>query len=261
MSKIRLWTREELLLTINLYFKIPFGKIHSHNQDIISLAKQLHRSPNALAMKLVNFASLDPIQQKRGIKGLRKVSKTDIEVWQEYSCDWGRLAYESQLLSLKVLKQNAHQKQLDDHLLNWDVKETEKQGQIKVRLVQRFFRDVTLANYESKCAFCSIAIPQLLVASHIIPWKDDVKRRADPTNGICLCALHDKAFDTGLLGISGNLKILVSPTIKKRNVTELHQIGLLEIEGNLVLLPQRFYPDKDALKFHREKIFIAKYPR
>ena len=54
------WTRDELLVAFNLYCKTPFGRLHQRNPEIIRLASALGRTPSALAMKLVNFASLDP---------------------------------------------------------------------------------------------------------------------------------------------------------------------------------------------------------
>ncbi|SUA24417.1 Uncharacterised protein [Neisseria gonorrhoeae] len=50
--------------------------------------------------------------------------------------------------------------------------------------------------------------PELLVASHIKPWREDKDNRLNPRNGLCLNALHDKAFDRGLLGIDENFKII-----------------------------------------------------
>ena len=52
----RLWTRDELIIAINRYYKIPFGRLHSRNPDIIHLSKLIDRTPNAVALKLVNFA-------------------------------------------------------------------------------------------------------------------------------------------------------------------------------------------------------------
>jgi putative restriction endonuclease len=40
------WTREELIIAFNLYCKIPFGKIHNRNPEIIELAKILGRTPD-----------------------------------------------------------------------------------------------------------------------------------------------------------------------------------------------------------------------
>jgi putative restriction endonuclease len=67
----RIWTREELILALNLYLKIPFGKIHHQNPDIIHLAGLIDRTSSSVSMRLSNFASVDPFHQRRGIKGLQ----------------------------------------------------------------------------------------------------------------------------------------------------------------------------------------------
>ena len=74
----------------------------------------------------------------------------------------------------------------------------------KRRKGQDYFRRMILANYNCRCALTGIDIPQLLLASHIIPWKDKShkKERLNPENGICLSALYDKAFDKGLITFS-----------------------------------------------------------
>ena len=73
----RSWTREELLLVINMYCKLPFGRLHSKNPELIHLSELIDRTPGAVAYKLVNFASLDPAQRVRGIKGASNISKMD----------------------------------------------------------------------------------------------------------------------------------------------------------------------------------------
>lgn len=70
MATRNLWTREELILAFNLYLKIPFGKMHSTNKDIIHLANLIGRTSNSVTIRLVNFASVDPALQARGIKGM-----------------------------------------------------------------------------------------------------------------------------------------------------------------------------------------------
>lgn len=54
------WTRAQLKLAFYWYCQLEFGKLHSRNRDIIELAQLIGRTPGAVAMKLVNFASLDP---------------------------------------------------------------------------------------------------------------------------------------------------------------------------------------------------------
>ena len=71
------WTRDELLLAFNLYCRTPFGRLHRNNRDIIELASIIRRTPSAVAMKLVNFASLDPVHQRRNVHGLHNVSRSD----------------------------------------------------------------------------------------------------------------------------------------------------------------------------------------
>ena len=60
------WTREEHILAFNLYCKIPFGQIHTHNPRVIQLARMLGRSVGSVSLKLSNFARLDPALQARG---------------------------------------------------------------------------------------------------------------------------------------------------------------------------------------------------
>ncbi len=66
---LKLWTREELILGLNLYRKLPFGKLHSRTPEIVQLAELVDRTPSSVAMRLNNFASVDPFHQQRGIGG------------------------------------------------------------------------------------------------------------------------------------------------------------------------------------------------
>lgn len=75
------WTREHFLIALNLYCKLPFGQLHKGNPIIKEVAAKMGRTPSSLSMKLCNFASLDPVQQARGIKGLAGATKQDREMW------------------------------------------------------------------------------------------------------------------------------------------------------------------------------------
>src|SRR3990170_5615060 len=92
------WTREELIIAFNLYCKIPFGRIHIRNPEIIELAKAFGRTPSSVSWKLANFARLDPALQKRSISGASHGGKGEIEVWEEFNSDWERLSFESEKL-------------------------------------------------------------------------------------------------------------------------------------------------------------------
>ncbi|NBB78912.1 MAG: hypothetical protein GVY36_05625 [Verrucomicrobia bacterium] len=87
---------------------------------------------------------------------------------------------------------------------------------------------------------------------HIIGWSDNEARRADPTNGICLNALHDKAFDRHLITFDEDFRVVLSPLLKSKEVSEFHSHNFERLEGRTLCLPHRFLPDPDALAQHRE---------
>src|ERR1700712_569905 len=87
MASGKRWTRAELLVALNLYHKLTFGQLHSRNPAIIELAAKLERGANSMAMKLCNFASLDPALKLRGIKGLEGASALDRSTWTEFHAD------------------------------------------------------------------------------------------------------------------------------------------------------------------------------
>ena len=74
---------------------------------------------------------------------------------------------------------------------------------------QRAFAGAVKANYENRCAITGIVTKDFLVASHIVPWSADQSVRLDPSNGICLSLLVDRAFEKGHLLIEDNLTIRV----------------------------------------------------
>ncbi|MCM2271253.1 MAG: HNH endonuclease [candidate division Zixibacteria bacterium] len=247
----RPWSRDELVVAFYHYCRIPFGKLHRLNPEIISLSKVLDRTPSAVAMKLSNFASFDPAHRQRSVVGLKNTSKADREIWEQFHNDWESLIIESSdivdnLGDAKGTKLTQRMSQA-----------TETKAERRVRLVQAFFRETVLASYDSNCGICSLEIAELLVASHIIPWSADKGRRADPTNGLCLCVFHDKAFDKGLFCLDPSLRIKLSKRVHKSRTSVLVKFGLTDFENHRLILPQRFAPDPDCLAYHRLNVFQA----
>ena len=68
MTEPRRWSREELLVVLNLYGKLRFGRFHSRQPVVVEVAEKMQRTPGSLAMKLSNLASLDPKLQARAVK-------------------------------------------------------------------------------------------------------------------------------------------------------------------------------------------------
>jgi len=247
------WTREELIIAFNLYCKIPFGKIHIHNPEIISLAKILDRTPSALSWKLANFARLDPFLQKKNIVGASHGSKLDTEIWNEFNNNWDKLAFESErLLAQKIGKSVEDISEIEISDLPKTGKERETT--VKVRVNQNFFRKTVLAAYSFKCCITGLDVPELLNASHIIPWSKDEVNRMNPRNGLCLNAIHDRAFDRGFLTITPELTIKVSKSLKQFK-NDAVQDFLLKYDGLAITLPNRFIPDIAFLKYHNKNVF------
>jgi len=253
----KLWTRDELLVAFNLYCRTPFGRLHQHNPRIIALARKLRRTPGSLAMKLSNFASLDPIHRARKIVGLRNASASDRSIFGEFESNWEGLAEESEaaLQRLGLILDADHEE--DEAGVVLQEGPTEAVRMIRARRVQSLFRATILASYDYRCAISGISVPSLLQASHIIPWAESEGRRLDPRNGIALSALHDRAFDRGLITFDEDLRVIVSGRLRVGNPSETHRIALLDIENKPLRLPTRYAPDPEALAYHRTHIFIA----
>jgi len=243
--------RLNLTLTINLYCKLPFGRLHSRNPQVIALADIIGRTADAVAYKLVNFASLDPSLQARGIRGAVNSSKLDKEIWNEFTNNWDILPFESEKLLAK--KENITVEKLNNIPENELPKEGKTREQlVKVRVNQSFFRSSILASYNNTCCITGIQQPELLVAGHIKPWSLDEKNRLNPRNGIAINALHDKAFENGLITISTDFKIKVSPIIMKQKLTKVLEEYFVQYHNKDIILPSRFLPDPEFLAYHNK---------
>jgi putative restriction endonuclease len=244
------WQEDELLLTLHLYCRTPFGKLHQTNPEIIKLAHIIGRTPSAIAMKACNFASLDPALAQKGLAG---ASKADRALWDAFMqnstdiADKAEALYETRVLPTEPITPETEKP------LQFPTGPTETIREVKVRRVQRFFRQTVLESYNNRCAISGLAIPELLVASHIIPWSEDESRRADPTNGIALNALYDKAFDRHLISFDEDFRLVLSPKIKEKQKDEMIQTYFLNYEGKKLDMPYRFYPNEGTIKMHRDR--------
>ena len=255
MATRNLWTREELILAFNLYLKIPFGKMHSTNKEVIHLANLIGRTPNSIALRLVNFASVDPVLKARGIKGMDGGTKIVQPIWDEFFNNQEELVFLSeQILAQKenISIENKYQELLFDIK---DLKGETAIRQVKTRVNQSVFRQMVLVNYSTKCAITGIDIPELLLASHIMPWSKNEEHRLNPENGICLSALYDKAYDKGIIGINNNYQIILSTSLKQKKDTTFFKQHFAPIENLKIIEPVKYLPRKEFLEFHMDTIF------
>ena len=251
------WTRQQLLIAFELYCRLPYGKLDHRTPQVIRYAEAIDRTPSALAMKLSNIASLDPAITSTGRVGLRGASAADHAMWEEMSSDWERFAIESRksLLDLGITDKlddttaDYEDNEIDIHRIGQD-----RPVQTTARVGQNFFRAAVLSAYNEQCCITGLSMPALLVASHIVPWSHDSANRVNPRNGLLLSALHDKAFDNGLLTISDNMTVRVSRAYAG-NDDRFFATAIAAYDGRRIRLPEKFTPDRDFLAYHREHVF------
>jgi putative restriction endonuclease len=251
----RQWSREEHVLAFNLYCKIPFGTIHMRNPRVVELAELIGRSSGAVSYKLANFARLDPAQHERGIRGFEHGAKGEIDIWNEYSANPEALAFESERLLAEYCGTTIENiSEISE--LELPREGLERERLVRQRVNQAFFRKTILAAYNFTCCITGISVHQLLIASHIAPWSMDTKNRMNPRNGLCLNALHDRAFDRGLMSVSRDGTIRFAKTLLKDQDTNERELSwLVSFDGQQIRKPNRFHPDQALLAEHYEKVF------
>jgi putative restriction endonuclease len=262
------WTREHFLIALNLYCKLPFGKLHKGNPLIIDVAKKMGRTPSSLAMKLCNFASFDPVQTARGIKGLAGATKQDRAMWQEFHHQIAIIGPESEQL-LHDLFTRDDNLEVDflqrkrvviepSYQITVPSGATESIATVKVRRGQQFFRQTVLTAYGVRCCISGINVPRLLIASHIRPWRDFPNERLDPRNGLCLSSLHDAAFDAGLITLDENFQVVLSRRLRSFFPQPLLEQSFVPFEGKPIRLPEKLVePKLEFIAFHRQEVFLS----
>lgn len=257
MAPRRLWTREEFILTLNLYLKIPFGKMSSTNPDIQKLADLVGRTSGSVAIRLTNFAACDPALQARGIKGMQAGAKQCQPYWDEFMQDKEKLVFESERI-LAAYQHSSIEEKFKSKLQDLDdLTGEDRIREVKTRVNQDVFRQMVISNYNGTCAVSGINLDTLLVASHIKPWAECKEERLNPENGICLSSLYDRAFDQGLITFDkDNYKMILSSELSAHKDEEYFTRFFLPYEGKELCVSNVDYPPcKEFLEWHGDVIF------
>ena len=238
------WSDDELLLCLNLYFRLPFSRYDQRTPDVIEVASAIGRTPSSVALRLANYASLDPSHHARGIRGMSNISRGAREMWERYASDREMLAFEGEVLRSERLRHTEPRVG------------RERDAMARTRVNQGLFRRMMLARYEGRCLLTGLPVPELLVASHIVRWADDPQERLNPENGLLLNALHDRAFEVGLLTISDDLRAEIDRdrvAVGDSAAAEL----LVRYDGQALALPPGVGPSVSLLRRHRDRVAAA----
>jgi len=237
----RNWTTPEVRAALALYLRLDFGKFHKGNSDVISLASKISRTPSAVALKLGNLAALDESLPQ---KGMSNASATDRAVWQEFL-----QTPEAIVGAMGPTEQKISDHGFADQAVAWQSQTGNDVAAIAtVRRGQKFFRDMILVGYRNRCALTGTNDPRLLTASHIIGWAEAPDLRLNPQNGLCLNALHDRAFDRHLITFDEDYRMTIADDVPPDARRQLERV-----DSQRLTMPSRFLPSQIFLEQHRRR--------
>ena len=243
-------------MAFTLYQRLDASEISTSNKEVKRLAAITGRSENSVKLKLWNLSSFDPYRVAQGKRGMGHASKKDRAIWDRYLQEGDALVARG----IELLNRNYHERQLLGPNASFLDIELPEGGNVLVlatqRVHQNFFRKSLLENYRHRCCVTGIDNDTLLIASHIKPWADSdpFEERTSPANGLLLNALHDKAFDKGLMTIDQDYHIHVSHKVKDHGA--LHD-WLWAYDGRRIALPEnaRWRPRRDFIEYHNDVIW------
>ena len=245
----------------------------------LDLLNEILNRPNSVYARKVDFWSIDsPDEIERLYVYAVKNQKTEGSEFLQpdlppsygrngyYSAalkSYGKFLYERQLWN--VVENAARGDEIADRIKERNIEpagfitDDDKEGEdvlreTKNRLNQDFFRKMILSNYGKRCAVSGLNVPEVLRASHIIPWSEDKKNRLNPCNGLCLSATYDAAFDRHLISFDKDYRMIFSAQLAEYHTNEAFKRYFKAFEGKRLVIPDRFPPSQRFLEKHREKL-------
>jgi len=242
----RLWSREEFILALELYFRIPFGQINKNNPDIIKLADFIGRTPSYVGMRLSNYANCDPKLKAAGIKGLEGGQQQCQPYWDEFANERGKLksaAIESRIHLVETSSRDG----INTHITEWD--------NLVNEMYDYKFQNIISKNYHEHCAISGMKTPQFLVGCHIIPSCENEAESMKASNGILLNLLYARAYVEGLIGFDTDYKIHFSSELKKHKFEDGYHLFKRYEGEHLHLGDVVVKPDTAFLEWHMDTVF------
>lgn len=259
------WTHEHRLMALCLYRLSDFGRLHSKNPQIQLVAEKMGRSSGSLALKLVNFAALDPLRHQ---KGMANASEADRAFWREYAATAEDMHADGMdlLHELFGLRDDQELDFMEGGRIRVIVNERETDHEAtkartdhKSRKLKRgyaFFRQAVLNIYDVQCCITGIAVPRLLVANHIRPPREFPHERFNLNNGLCLSGLHSPAFIGGLITLDKERRLVLGRSLKKAFSKEVMKANFEPYEGRPIRLPNILAePSAEGLAYHYKHVF------
>ncbi len=127
---------------------------------------------------------------------------------------------------------------------------TERSGLVTSRVGQGAYRKSILHRWEYQCAVTGFDDPRILIASHIVPWKEATdEERLDVENGILLSPTYDALFDKHLITFDNKGSIILSEDIAPEAYQKIGVTGKESLRR--LSTHNRIYLDQ------HQKLFVA----
>lgn len=160
---------------------------------------------------------------------------------------------------VELLFGDGNEHRVPDDSVIYGVSTSEIVSQIKVRVGQEKFAENVKNNFKMQCCFpgCNVAERDFLIASHIARWADNQEKRGDISNGLCLCLMHDKAFEKGYFSLDDELRVCM---FGRKAASEIFDKEILPAVG-IAIKQGTIEPDREALREHRMRCRLLQYKK
>lgn len=143
---------------------------------------------------------------------------------------------------------------LDDDVAVNSRKGRDIMREVKTRQNQSAFRRIILLNYGFACCVTGLPVREVLRASHIVGWSENVSTRLLPTNGLCLAATYDAAFDRHLISFDEDYRMILAPSLKEYYSNAAFLACFKAYEGKKLIPALKFQPSQEFLALHRAQM-------
>jgi putative restriction endonuclease len=153
------------------------------------------------------------------------------------------------LANLNYLKRQGGVFQVQEEKEEYKIPDsTSRKGLVTSRVGQGEYRRRILSRWKYRCAVSKSPIKEILIASHIVPWREATdEERMDVHNGLLLSPIYDALFDRHLISFDDDGRIILSKAISEEEFFNLGITGKERIDD----LSDR---NKYYLKRHRENL-------
>jgi len=112
----------------------------------------------------------------------------------------------------------------------WEHEVSDKWSPAKRRDRQERFRKAVLRRQGHQCAICGTTVKEVLEVAHISSYARDPKNRANPANGIVLCAFCHRAYDKGIICLNEDGDVTAAAGAELDGVLQIHLGGLTKAQ-------------------------------